>query len=137
MKKVLFICTMVLICSIGAFAQGNRGNNRANMQERMKERIENYVKELKLDTKKAAEFKKVLTESSEKMQKEMASARESGNQDREAMREKMTKLNNERDAAVKKVLSADEYKKYQEILKKEQEQRGQGRPGGQGGGGRR
>lgn len=100
-----------------------------DMQARMKERVDNYVKELKLDDKKAEEFRKVQNDHMEKMQKEMQAARESGNQDREAMREKMTKMNSERDEAIKKVLSDDEYKKYQEILSKEP-RRG---PGGGGG----
>jgi len=140
MKKILFVCAMVLFSSIGLFAQapqGFNGNGGGNMQERMKQRIENYTKELKLDAKKTAEFKKIYNESQEIMRKEMEKAREAGaNADRDAMRQKMTKVNTDRDAKIKKVLSADEYKKYQDIIKKEQESRGQGGPGGQGGGNR-
>ena len=128
MKKILFLSMMVLFCTIGANAQ-QRGN-REEMEKRMKERIENYVKELKLNEKKAAGFKKIFEESQAQMRKEMQEARDSGNNGREAMREKMTKLNAERDAKIKKILSAAEYKKYEELMKAEQERRRQGGGGG-------
>lgn len=133
MKKILFICTMVLFSSIGVIAQQppQRGN-REDMEKRQKERIENYIKELKLDEKKGNELKKIFSETQAKLTKEMESMRESGNMDREAMRTKMTKVNEERDAKVKKALSADQYKKYEQLMKAEQERRpgGPGAPGG-------
>ena len=127
MKKILFICTMILLSSIGINAQ-QRGN-REDMERRQKERMDNYIKELKLDTRKAADFKKIMDESQELSRREMTSARESGNFDREAWTAKMTKLNADRDAKIKKILSADEYKKYEELVKAEQSRFGQG--GGQ------
>ncbi|MDL2323373.1 hypothetical protein LJC52_05225, partial [Bacteroidales bacterium OttesenSCG-928-A17] len=78
MKKILFICTMVLLCSVGMNAQQRERGNRGDMEKRMKERTENYIKELKLDEKKAAKFRTIFEEAQVQMQKEMASARESG-----------------------------------------------------------
>lgn len=118
MKKVLFVCLMVLMSSVALVAQNNN-----NMQERMKERMENYIKELKLDEKKATDFRKVYTDASEKMQKEMAGMRDAGSQDRETMRTKMTKLTEERDAEIKKILSEDEFKKFKELISKEPRRR--------------
>lgn len=115
MKKVIFISALMVLSTISMYAQ-NRGGD---MQKRMKERIENYVKELKLEGEKADKFRNVQNASIEKMQKEMDSMRESGNQDRDAMRTKMTKLNEERDAEIKKVLSDEEFKKYQDLVSKE------------------
>lgn len=113
MKKVLFISLILALCSMGMYAQ-DRGAERQKM---MKERVDKYVKELKLDDEKAEKFRKTYDASMEKMTKEMQSARESG--DRDAMREKMTKLNQERDAEIKKILTDDEYKKYEDLLSKE------------------
>lgn len=115
MKKVIFICALVVVTTIGMYAQG-RG---ADMQQRMKERVENYVKELKLEGEKADKFREIQNASMEKMRAEMQSMRESGNQDREAMRKKMQKFNEERDAEIKKVLNDDEYKKYQKMVSNE------------------
>ena len=129
MKKILFICAMVLLGTIGLSAQ-ERGN-RGDMQERMRQRVENYIKELGLKDKKATDFKKIYDESQAQMRKEMESMRESGNPDREAMRAKTEKLNSDRDAKIKKILSAEEYKKYESLVKAEQERGRQG--GGRGG----
>jgi len=112
MKKILFICALVLVSSVAIVAQNN-------MRERMKERTEKYIKDLKLDDKKAADFRKLYDDSSERMQKEMSTMRESGNQDRETMRSKMSKFSEERDAEIKKILTDDEFKRYQDILSKE------------------
>jgi len=115
MKKMIFICTLMVLGTICMYAQ-NRGGD---MQQRMKERVENYVKELKLEGDKATKFREVQNASMEKMRKEMESMRDSGNMDRDAMRAKMEKFNEERDAEVKKVLSEDEFKKYQDLVSKE------------------
>ncbi|MDF9830148.1 hypothetical protein [Parabacteroides sp. PF5-6] len=114
MKKVIFICALMVLGTVCMSAQG-----RGDMQQMMKERVENYVKELKLEGEKATKFREVQNASMEKMRKEMESMRDSGTMDRDAMREKMQKFNEERDAEVKKILSADEFKKYQDILSKE------------------
>ncbi len=115
MKKVIFVFSLMVLCSMGLYAQGRGGD----MQQQMKARVDNYVKELKLEGEKADKFRQVQNESMEKMRKEMESMRESGNQDRDAMRAKMTKFNEERDAEIKKVLSDEEFKKYQDLVSKE------------------
>lgn len=116
MKKVIFICALMVLATMGMHAQG-RGAEE--MQKRMKERVENYVKELKLEGEKADQFRQAQDQSMEKMRKEMESMRNSGSQDREAMRAKMEKFNEERDAEIKKILSDEEFKKYQDLVSKE------------------
>ncbi|MDL2309505.1 hypothetical protein LJC39_00050 [Parabacteroides sp. OttesenSCG-928-B22] len=112
MKKVLFICLLMVMGTVGMVAQ-------QDMQARMKERVENHVKELKLEGEKAEKFKAIQNEFMGKMRTEMEAMRDGGNFDRDAMMEKMTKMNEERDAAIKKILTEEEFKKYQEILAKE------------------
>lgn len=112
MKKVLFICLLMVMGTVGMVAQ-------QDMQARMKERVENYVKELKLEGEKAEKFRAIQDETRTKMRAEMEAMRDGGNMDREAMMTKMTKMNEERDAAIKKILTEEEFKKYQEILAKE------------------
>lgn len=123
MKHVLMVLTVFLISTVGAYAQGRGGD----MQARMKERVENYVKELKLEGEKADKFKELQNSSMEKIRKEMEAMRESGSSDREAVRGKMQKINEERDAEIKKILTDDEFKKYQELLSKEPQRPGGGR----------
>jgi hypothetical protein len=113
MKKGLFLCVIFLLGAVGAVGQND-------FRERAKERTEKYVKELKLDEKKAESFRKILDEATQKMREEREKIRSAGNQNREAMREAFTKINDERDKEIKKVLSEEEYKKYQELLSKEQ-----------------
>lgn len=115
MKKMIFICALMVVATVGLYAQGRGGD----MQQMMKERVENYVKELKLEGEKATQFREVQNASMEKMRKEMESMRDSGNMDRDAMRSKMEKFTQEREAEVKKILSEDEFKKYQDLVSKE------------------
>ncbi|MDL2255017.1 MICOS complex subunit MIC60 [Parabacteroides sp. OttesenSCG-928-G06] len=119
MKKILLVCLLMVMGTVGMVAQ-------QDMQARMKERVENYVKELKLEGEKAEKFKEIQNKYMEKMRTEMQTMRDAGNTDREAMRTKMTKMNEDRDAEIKKILTEEEFKKYQEILSKEP-QRGQRR----------
>ncbi|MDL2209087.1 hypothetical protein LJB97_05645 [Parabacteroides sp. OttesenSCG-928-O15] len=112
MKKILLVCLLMVMGTVGMVAQ-------QDMQARMKERVENYVKELKLEGEKADKFKAIQNDFMGKMRTEMEALRDGGNFDRETMMAKMTKMNEERDAEIKKLLSAEEFKKYQEILAKE------------------
>lgn len=116
MRKVIFMCALAIFATVGLFAQNRNG---AEMQQRMKERVENYVKELKLDGEKATKFRQIQDDSMEKMRKEMEGMRDMENQDRDAMRKKMDKFNEDRDVEIKKILSADEFKMYQDLVNKE------------------
>lgn len=136
MKKI-FVASILLLCAFMVSAQQGGGGfqqmspeQRAQMQT---QRYETLKKDLNLTDKQLDDIKKIETEYQTKQQ----SLREQFGQggDREKMREEQTKLNNERNAKVKPLLSADQYTKY------ESQANQMGGPGGggqrQGGGGNR
>ena len=114
MKKVIGLFLVILISSATVFAQsGNRQGKKGDPSQRSEKMIE----ELKLDDKQAAEFRKVEADFREQMNKE----REAVKDDREKMREKMTTMRTEKEAQIKKILTDEQYKLYQEKQKKADE----------------
>ncbi len=112
MKKVIGLFLVILISSATVFAQsGNRQGKKGDPSQRSEKMIE----ELKLDDKQAAEFRKVEADFREQMNKE----REAVKDDREKMREK--------EAQIKKILTDEQYKQYQEKQKKAPRKKGHGR----------
>lgn len=110
----------------GAGGVGAAGGFRMN-PEQMKERLDNMVSELKLSGNKANNFRKAMETAQEKLQTEITKIREAGDMDMNAMRDAITKLNEARDAEIKKILSAAEFTKYEELSA---QQRGGRRQGG-------
>lgn len=117
MKKVIGLFLVILISSATVFAQN--GNRQRKMGD-PSQRSEKMIEELKLDDKQAAEFRKVEADFREKMNKE----REAVKDDREKMREKMITLYNEKEAQIKKILTDEQYKQYQEKQKKAPRKKG-------------
>ncbi|WP_106832275.1 DUF4890 domain-containing protein [Parabacteroides pacaensis] len=130
MKKVLAICLIAMICSVSSFAQQENAQQKRGERGRMmdpKKRTEQMCKELNLNEKQTKEFTKINDEFFEKMKKQ----RESGEKDRTKLREAMEKLQNDREAQIKKVLTDEQYKKYtakQEEMRKNMRNRGGDRP---------
>jgi hypothetical protein len=114
----------------------DRGQGRADYQERMKQQREELKKTLELKKDQAEKFDKIYNDFDKKRQEMMESMR-SGGGDREGMRDKMTKMNTERDEALKKILDKDQVKKYEAYLKKQEEDRAARANERRGGGGRR
>lgn len=122
---VLFVLPVTLMSQ-------DRGQGRGNMEERMKQQQEELKKTLDLKKDQAEKFDKIYVDFNKKRQALFTSVEPGG--DRSAMRDKMTKMNEERDAAVKKLLDKDQLKKfeaYQKKLAEERANRGDG--GGRGG----
>ena len=111
MKKVIGLFLVILISTATVFAQGG---DRHGKKGDPSKRSEKMIEELKLDDKQAAEYRKVEADFLEQMKKE----RESVKEDREKMREKMTAMRTEKDAQIKKILTDEQYKQYQEKQKK-------------------
>ena len=122
MKKVIGLFLVILISTATVFAQGG---NRQGKEGDPSKRSEKMIEDLKLDDKQAAEFRKVEADFREQMKKE----RESVKEDREKMREKMIAMRTEKDAQIKKILTDEQYKQYQENQTKADSSRkkGQGR----------
>ncbi len=120
MRKVLVMFLIVAISGISAFAQQNQEERRQRM-EQMNERI---ATDLKLDDKQKAEFKKVNEKYLKKMTDEMQNMQD---MDREERRAKMQAMNDERNADMKKIMTDEQFKQYQEALQAQRRNFGGGR----------
>ncbi|MDR0796039.1 MAG: hypothetical protein LBE79_08330 [Tannerella sp.] len=120
MKKILIVaCLMTFVFTVSA-QQGGQGGRFQQTPEQIAANLETMKKELNLNDKQFADFKKI----DEDYQTKLQAARQNaggGGFDREAM----TKLREENTAKVKAILTADQFKKYETL----QAQRMQRRPG--------
>ena len=114
MKKI-FVVSFMLMFAFIVSAQQRGGMN-------MDETYAELKKELSLTDQELEKVKTVYTESMTKMRSQM----EQVGDDREKRRELMTKVNAERSESLKKVLTEEQFKKYQAW----EEKRRQNRPGG-------
>lgn len=107
MKKIIGLFLVMLICSVSVYAQkDNRGGRMGDPSKRM----EKMITDLKLNDKQAADYRKVEKDFMGKMKK----MRDEAQDDRSKMREKMQTLRKEKDAEVKKILTDEQFKQYQE-----------------------
>ena len=136
MKRIFFV-TCLLTFAFMVSAQGGQGGGqrqggqgggfRQQTPEQIAAQLEQMKKDLNLNDKQFADYKKIDEETRTKQQK----IRDDAGGDFEKMRDASTKLREEQNAKIKAALTADQYKKYEEIMA----QRRQG--GGQRGGGNR
>ncbi len=107
-------------------------------EEDIKERVDNTAQTLKLNDEQHKKVLAVEMDFYNKMQIERQKMRNAGGPptDREAMREKMMKMRDERNAEYEAVLTPEQYKKFIEQQEKRmremREQRQQSRPEGEG-----
>lgn len=126
MKKAGLLIIVVLFLSMISMAQ-NRQN--ATPEEMAKSQTEQINKKCDLDK---TQEKKVY-EVSLKSGKEMAKLRDemrNGNGDRDAMREKMGKIRDTQNKEMKKILSDEQYEKYEKYLEERRAEMRQRRGGG-------
>ena len=131
MKKI-FVATCLLMFAFIVSAQQGGGFQQQTPEQRaqrLAQQLERMKTDLTLTDKQVADIKKVYDEYSPK-QTELMQKYQGG--DREKMMEEFTKLNDERNAKIKPLISADQYTKYMETF-------GRSFGGGQrqGGGGQR
>ena len=130
MKKTMV--ALVLLMTIGAFsaqAQGGGGNFQPRpIEERVKGVIEKLAP-LHLDQNQTAQTDSVFTEFYKASDKAMEDMRASGSFDRDAMMAKRKELSDARDEKLKKIFTADQFKKFKEEVEATL------RPQRQGGGG--
>ena len=126
MKKVFALVLILMAASVSAFAQdGSQQNNRQRMTP--EERMNKIAKDLQLNEKQTKDFKKINEEFMDKLKKQ----RESGEKDQKKAREAMESARKDRNDKIKKVLTEDQYKKFEEMEKKQREARGGNRDGAQ------
>lgn len=130
MKKKMFLFSALVMLAFSAVnAQGGGGGMRMSVPDRVK-MVMDKLADFKLDKVKSDSTSSALTAyytSQQKMREEMMAG--GGQPDRDAMREKMKKLSDERDDKLKKVFTDDQYKKWKDEIEPSL------RPQRQGGGG--
>lgn len=107
-KQILSLVVALLIGSTVCMAQHPRQG-----KDGREKRIEQMITDLGLNEKQAKDFKAAL--------EEMRPARNNSNE--RPSREEMQKKRKEMDAKIKSILTDEQYKKYQEMRKKEYENR--------------
>jgi len=140
-EKFLSATAMMLLFVLQISAQGPGGGRGFQVTEDdIKERVENTAKNLELSDD---QHKKVLAVEMDfynrmqiERQKMMGSGGPPADFDREAMRAKMMKMRDDRNAEYEKVLTPDQYKKFIELQEQRRnemrQQREQGNPDGEG-----
>ncbi len=121
--------------------EGNRGGGdrgQFNPEEMMKRQTQRLVEELKLNKDQEQKVLAINKKYMEKQSGDWQKMRDASDADRAKMRESMQKMQAEKDKEIKALLTADQVKLYDGMLKKREEMRrnGQGRTGGSGGQGR-
>jgi len=118
MKKIVMIVLVVILTVGSGFAQP--GGDPA---ERLQREITRITTALNLNKDEVAKITPIVTEAQKKQSEAFAKMRESGNMDRDKMREEMTKIRTETDKALKAVLTAEQGVKLDEFRKKQAEER--------------
>src|SRR6476620_9184136 len=108
MKKHILFLAMAAFFSISAFAQGPQ---RMTPEERTKATMEKLAP-LALTEDQAKSTNAIFLETYTTQQKYMEEMRASGTMDRDAMKAKRDELAAARDAKLKAVFTADQYKKW-------------------------
>ena len=136
MKKILF-AAVALIFSVSIFAQApQRGERREFKPEEMATRMaDGMKKELNLNDEQYKSVYNLYLKRGEEMKARRNKGQQGQQVNREARREEMKKSQEAMNAELKKILTAEQYTKYEEMLKKQRQRQG-GPRGGQGGAGR-
>ena len=117
MKKLL-VLTLVAILAIGSVIAQQR-----DPAARLQREIEGLTAALSLSADEVAKITPIVTEAQKKQSEAFTKMRESGDMDREKMREEMTKMRAETDKQLKAVLTAEQGVKLDEYRKKQAEER--------------
>lgn len=120
MKKIVFLTTAVLMSlSVMLHAQPREPQHRITPEQHAAQMVERLHKELTLTEKQQEELKTWFTRSFTQQKEESDKNRSN----REAMRQFREKQREANDAELKKVLTTEQYKKYEENQRKRQEAR--------------
>lgn len=127
MKKVLF-AAFVLLCMVGTtLAQGPaRGGQPMNPEQYAKHRTERLTKQLELTPQQATAVEALYVKQGEQMQQ----MRKVQQGDRAAMREKMVEARKAREAEFKKIMTKEQYEKWQQLQAEQPHHGRQGAPQG-------
>lgn len=117
---------------------GDRGNRpQMTPEQRLQRQTQQLVEQLKLTKDQEAKVTAINKKYMEKQPFDWAKMRDASDDERAKMREEMIKVQAEKNKEIKAILTADQVKLFDEMLKKREEnrrngQRGMGFPGGGG-----
>ena len=140
--RILGLALLGTLFVLNVSAQGGPGRGFQMTEEDIKERVESTANTLKMDEDQHKKALAVEMDFYNKMQierqKMMNAGGPPGNQaDREAMREKMMKMRDDRNARYEEILTPDQYKQFidmqEQRMREMREQRQQMNPDGVGG----
>nr|WP_321356711.1 hypothetical protein [uncultured Draconibacterium sp.] len=129
MKRLAFLLVVVLVGTTMAMAQNRGGQRQFDPEEMAKTQTEQFKTELELNATQTEKMEKVLLTSN----KEMTAMRQemSGEEDRTKMREKMMAMRTEQQKEIKKILTDEQFAKYEKLMEERRANR-RGRAGGGG-----
>ena len=136
--KTIGITLLVSLFALNISAQGP-GRGMQMTEEDIKERVDNTSQTLKLNDEQHKKALAVEMDFYNKMQIEVQKMRNEGGPptDRDAMRAKMMKMRDDRNAEYESILSPDQYKQFIDLQEQRmrvmREQRQQSNPDGEGG----
>ena len=130
--KRMILAAFALVLSVSIFAQQpQRGERREFKPEDMATmQADRMKKDLNLDDKQYKSVYNLFLKRGEEMKAQFARPQEGQQVDREARRAEMQKQQEAMQAELKKILTPEQYAKYEEMQKKEAERRRQGGPQG-------
>ena len=137
--KTIGLALLVSLFALNISAQGPGGPGRGFQmtEEDIKERVDNTAQTLKLNDEQHKKVLAIEMDFANKMQIEFQKMRNAGGPptDREAMREKMMKMRDERNAEYEAILTPEQYKQFIDLqeqrMREMREQRQQSRPEGE------
>ena len=116
MKKQVALSIFTFFLCIGSIMAQGQGGPRITLEERIKI-VNEKLADFKLDSEKLAKTDSVFTDYYDALQKQRDEMRASGGSpDRDAMREKMLKLNNDRDERLKLIFTSEQFKKWKDDI---------------------
>ena len=118
MKKLLLVVLVAVMAIGSSFAQPG-GDPAARLQRE----IDGLTTALSLSKDDVAKITPIVTEAQKKQSEAFAKMRESGNMDRDKMREERTKMQADTDKALKAVLTAEQGVKLDAYRKQQAEER--------------
>ena len=126
-KRIAFLIGILFISISSLLAQG-QGGPRLTLEERIKA-VNEKLADFKLDGQKLAKTDSVFTIYYNELQKQREEMRASGGApDRDAMRDKMLKLSNDRDKQLKLIFTAEQFKKWKDDIEPAMRPQRQNRP---------
>ena len=128
MKKLGLLFMIVVLGSTISMAQNRSGQGNYDPEETAKKQTEVLKKELDLNKEQEKKVYEVVLDGAYKIDKMRKEMQTSGS--REGMREKFGEMRKEQNKEMKKILTDDQYKKYEKYLEERRARRGQGGGGG-------